>query len=88
MKASEYRELKNLALYYAKLGNEEAAQVYYLEIGGKFPEIVQRDPDLREGVKAAVGARSAGGRGSEVTASDDGDVQSVGPIRQEEMPKR
>ena len=88
VKASEYRELKNLALYYAKLGNEEAAQVYYLEIGGKFPEIVQRDPDLREGVKAAVEARSAGARGSDVTDSDDGDARSVGPIRQDEKPGR
>lgn len=86
VKASEYRELKNLALYYSRLDKAEAAQVYYLEIGEKFPEIVQRDPDLREGVKAAVEAGSLRSPGVETAAFEDENIGEFGPAHQDELP--
>lgn len=51
---AERRELMSLARYYEGRGNKKAADVYYRQLGEKFPDIVAADASMKEKVIRAT----------------------------------
>lgn len=47
VRLAERRELMSLARYYEGRGNTKAADIYYRQLGEKFPELVTADDELR-----------------------------------------
>ncbi len=48
VRASEQRELMDLARYYETRGNEKAAKIYYQQLALKFPGLLRQDGALRD----------------------------------------
>lgn len=67
VRLAERSELMSLARYYEGRGNTKAADVYYRQLGEKFPELVTADESMKEKVLRAT------------SASEDEKV--VGPVR-------
>jgi outer membrane protein assembly factor BamD (BamD/ComL family) len=60
VRLAERRELMSLARYYEGRGNTKAADIYYRQLGEKFPELVTTDDELRGRIVRA--ASTAGDR--------------------------
>jgi outer membrane protein assembly factor BamD (BamD/ComL family) len=68
VRLAERRELMSLARYYEGRGNAKAADIYYRQLGEKFPELTAADEDLRVRLMRATG---------------DSTKEQVGPIKAE-----
>jgi outer membrane protein assembly factor BamD (BamD/ComL family) len=54
VRTAEQRELMSLAQYYEQRANTKAAQIYYQQLGMKFPSLLEVEGELREKILKAM----------------------------------
>jgi outer membrane protein assembly factor BamD (BamD/ComL family) len=73
VRLAEQRELVSLAKYYENRGNSKAAKTYYQQLAIKFPELLQREGELKDKM---------------VRSMDEATVQSIVPVRDQALMNR